>query len=135
MSGSVNFQSGTLDVFGTGGSLTSMSIAGNLVLSGSPTLVLSGNLAPGTYTIASYGGTLNGTFSGLNLPAGDAINYGTGNNSAITLTAVPEPSTLALLVAGAIGLAGYGWRKPRLPHQNCDRMRFLETDCQRRKSR
>jgi hypothetical protein len=29
----------------------------------------------------------------------------------LVLTVVPEPSTLALLVAGAVGIAEFGWQK------------------------
>ena len=112
--GDVDFQGGNLDIAGAGGSITSMSIIGNLNLNGDPTLDFTGYLAPGTYTIASYGGTLSGQFATLNIPAGDTINYGTGSDSSIALSVVPEPSTLALLVAGAIGLLAYVWRR-RVP--------------------
>ena len=48
----------------------------------------------------------------MNIPAGYAVNYGTGSNGSITLSAVPEPCTLALLGVGAVGLSGYGsWRR------------------------
>ena len=113
LAGSADFEGGELDIAGTGSSITSLSIAGNLSLNNDPTLNFSGSLTPGTYTIASYGGTLNGTFATLNIPAGDTINYGTGSNSSITISAVPEPSSVALLAAGALGLVGYVWRRQR----------------------
>jgi probable HAF family extracellular repeat protein len=34
-----------------------------------------------------------------------------GQDHAFLLTPVPEPSTLALLAAGAIGLLGFAWRR------------------------
>jgi hypothetical protein len=34
-----------------------------------------------------------------------------GQNVALNFAPVPEPGTVALLVAGAIGLLGYGWRR------------------------
>jgi hypothetical protein len=32
---------------------------------------------------------------------------------ALAVTPIPEPGTLALLGAGILGLAGYGWRRHR----------------------
>jgi probable HAF family extracellular repeat protein len=59
--------------------------------------------------------------SGLTLEYANAINdkgqiAGWGYNSsgqveAFLLTPTPEPSTLALLAAGALGLAAYAWRR------------------------
>jgi probable HAF family extracellular repeat protein len=43
---------------------------------------------------------------------GDGINA-SGQPHAFLLTPIPEPSTLALLGIGAIGLLGYAWRKKR----------------------
>jgi len=114
LAGNMDFEGGELDVVGAGNSLTGLSIAGNLILNNEPTLNFSGSLAPGTYTIGSYGGTLSGQFTALDIPTGDTINYGTGSNSSITLSTVPEPSTVVLLSAGAIGLIGYGLRRRAL---------------------
>ena len=120
LAGNMDFEGGELDVVGAGNSLTSLSIAGNLILNGDPTLNFSGSLAPGTYTIASYGGTLSGQFTALDIPTGDTINYGTGSNSSITLSTVqPEPSTLAMLGVGAMGLIAYGWRRRQYQLPQC----------------
>jgi fibronectin-binding autotransporter adhesin len=55
------------------------------------------------YTIATYSGTLTGTFATTNLPAGYSIDYGTGTNSSITLI-VPEPASVGLLGIGSLAL-------------------------------
>lgn len=81
-----------------------LSVTGNLNLGGA---TLDANVldatSGGTYTIATYTGTLTGTFGSLDLPAGYSVNYGTGINSAITLM-VPEPDAMIALVGLAIGL-------------------------------
>ena len=45
---------------------------------------------------------------------GDAYNHTTGQEQAVLLTPVPEPSTFALLGVGAISLVAYAWRRRRL---------------------
>jgi hypothetical protein len=58
------------------------------------------------FTIMNYGGSLTGTFatfdSLVDSPLGPdtvqlSIDYGTGTNSSVVLTVVPEPSTYALV--------------------------------------
>lgn len=57
------------------------------------------------YVIASYSGSLTGTFGTINLLPGWQINYGTGSNSDITLlSTAPEPGTLILLVLGSLAV-------------------------------
>jgi autotransporter-associated beta strand protein len=64
------------------------------------------------YTLASYG-SLTGTFDGWAegaIISNYQISYGSGTSGAITLTAVPEPGTLAIL-GGALG--GIFWSRRR----------------------
>ncbi len=53
----------------------------------------------------------DGTLFGMTSSGGP---NGDGTVFALSLNATPEPSTLALCAAGAIGLIGYGWRRRRL---------------------
>jgi fibronectin-binding autotransporter adhesin len=110
---------GTLNFLGgltlTGGAYTDdinnagnsdvLAVTGNLNLGSASTLNVNvlDSTSGGNYTIASYTGSLSGTFATLNLPAGYGINYGTGSDSVITLT-VPEPGSLAVLCAAGFGL-------------------------------
>jgi len=87
-----------------------LTINGNLSLNGTDTLVLNLlNSTPTTnsFVIATYSGTLTGTFSAdLSGVPGYTIDYGTGTNSAITLMPVPEPGTWAM-VLGGFGMLGF----------------------------
>ena len=80
-------------------------IEGNLDLT-SVTDALTVNVidaAIGDYVLASYRGTLTGTFNSVTLPPGTAIDYGSGSNSQIRL--IPEPGTGALVFFGALALS------------------------------
>ena len=81
-----------------------LAVTGNLDLGTGTTLNVNvlDSLSGGTYTIATYTGTLTGTFAATNLPNGYSIEYGTGTDSAITLV-VPEPASAGLVAFGAVG--------------------------------
>ena len=69
-----------------------------------------------TFTVLTWDGTLSGTAALAVDPAfaADGIQFvPEWNSNSLVIEAVPEPSTLALLCAGAIGLVGYGlrWRR------------------------
>ena len=69
------------------------------------------SFGPGSYPLIAFGsssGSLGANHSGTidGLPAALAVQ---GNELVLNVT--PEPSTLALLAVGAIGLAGYGLRR------------------------
>jgi DNA-binding beta-propeller fold protein YncE len=49
--------------------------------------------------------------------ANSEVFPGESNNTAVYATGVPEPSTVAILAAGALGLAACAWRKRRLAVQ------------------
>jgi hypothetical protein len=62
-------------------------VGGNLNLPNAEFLDISGLGSGTSWVIASYTGTLSGTFN--TVPAGYTVNYGTGSNSQITLSIVP----------------------------------------------
>jgi hypothetical protein len=69
------------------------------------------NFGPGLYHLidagsvsGSLGASTSGTFDGY------TATLAVQNND-LVLTVVPEPSTLALLLAGVLGLIGWAWRR------------------------
>jgi autotransporter-associated beta strand protein len=86
-------------------------VSGNLTLSGTVHLVvnpLNGQLAPGTYTLLTYGGSLSGSLSNiaLALPEGTAHTLTVGSG-AITLTIPVTRAPAALTWTGGNG--GNAW--------------------------
>jgi hypothetical protein len=70
----------------SGAAADKLLIGGNLNLSAVDSLDISGAGTGSNWIIATYAGTLSGTFD--NVTAGYTVNYGTGTNSQITLNAV-----------------------------------------------
>lgn len=87
--GDVSFADSTsifkVETDGTSSTSDLLAITGNLTLNGTSlsASLLAGTLPSGPFTIATYTGTLTGTFTA---PSGIAVNYGTGTNSQITMT-------------------------------------------------
>ena len=90
-----------------------LDVSGNLDIGGA-ILRLQGTEA-GTFTIASYLGSLTGTFASIDvtgLGAGlgldpaygtGGINYGDGSADFISLSVIPEPASILLLLSGLVG--------------------------------
>jgi hypothetical protein len=76
----------------SGASADKLAVGGNLDLSAAEFLDVTGVGSGSSWLIATYVGTLTGTFD--NITAGYTVNYGTGSNSQITLNAA---------VAGLLG--------------------------------
>ena len=102
------------DLQNAGSASDSLNVAGNLSLGSGTALNLNviDSTSGSTYTIATYVGTLTGTFAAVNLPAGYSVNYGTGDDSEITLV-VPEPTTSGIL-GGVCSLLAVRRRKSRI---------------------
>ncbi|MGO9114367.1 MAG: PEP-CTERM sorting domain-containing protein, partial [Thermoguttaceae bacterium] len=88
--------------------------SGNLSLNGQQfsdfNFTWSANFGPGSYNLIDFGsssGSLGATTSGT-IDGYSAVLGVQGND--LVLTVVPEPSTLAMLGVGAIGLLGC-WRR------------------------
>ena len=66
---------------------------------------------PNILMLSSDGSTLYGTTLYGGATSTGKAKSGDGTVFALSLNPTPEPSTLVLLAAGTLGLAGYGWRR------------------------
>ena len=88
---------------------------------------------PGTYDLIDFP---EGQASGLdnlllNTPTIDGyLAYLQPTATAEELVVTPEPSTLALLAAGALGLLGYGWRRRRAARRTAKPAAFNQAEPQ-----
>jgi hypothetical protein len=82
-----------------------LAVTGNITLGAADALNVNvlDSTSGANYTIATYTGTLSGTFATTDLPPGYSINYGTGSDSSITIV-VPEPASLGILGIGGLSL-------------------------------
>jgi len=96
---------GTLDAaFGGVNGTDLIDVDGTLTLGGASILALADSLSNPNldYVIASYG-TLSGAFAAVTgLPAGRTIDYNFQGGNQIAVTAVPEPGTWCIALAGAV---------------------------------
>jgi len=96
-----------------GGANTDGTIFAESVAGGTPTTLVSFTGDDGSYPGAAPMGDL--TLSGSTLYGMTQYGGANGDGTVFALTLpTPEPSTFALLAAGAISLVGYGWRRRRV---------------------
>ena len=79
-------------------------------------------------------GRTTGSFLTINLPSlSNGLSWNTSNlDTNGTISVVPEPSTLALLATGVVGLLAYGWRQRNDTPQPQKGKRALVCSCCRR---
>lgn len=88
-----------------------LTINGNLNLSTTfDQLLFQGPTGASSYTIATYTGSLTGTFDTANTPTGYFVNYANPNVISLDVTPAPEPSTWA---AGVLAFCAVGYTQRR----------------------
>ena len=94
-----------------------ITVTGQLVLAGDLDVVLLNGFQPQAgQSFQLFNGELSGALNQVTLPAlSNGLSWNTSNlDTNGTISIVPEPSTLVLLAAGAVGLVAYGWQRRRL---------------------
>ena len=89
-------------------------VTGQLVLAGDLDVVLLDGFQPQAgESFQLFDGQLSGAFSQVTLPAlGNGLQWNTSNlDTNGTISVTPEPSSLVLLAAAAIGILAYGLRR------------------------
>ena len=112
----VNFLLGSATLAGS--TYSTAIVNGNLTLAGSVlNLIALDAFGPDTYHLFTYTGTETGTLTVGSLPTGYASNqfslsYGYGSvDLVVSVQALPEPSTTAMLLAGMLGLVALRKRR------------------------
>lgn len=102
---SVSFQTGGALEIELGAGVSDTLVTADLDLSNASLSLLGTADSATSYVIATYSGTLTGTFVSVSgLPDGYSLDYGTGSNSQIVLT-VPEPAgVLGLLMLSGVAM-------------------------------
>ncbi len=136
MSGSLILEAGAvmdyeLDTPSTSDMISCGSLALNLQQISDFNITPTANFGPGTYDLiafGSYSGSLGANTSGM-IDGYTATLAIQGNND-LVLIVTPEPSTLALLAAGAVGAVGYGlrWRRKSRLEAESTASRHNQTD-------
>jgi autotransporter-associated beta strand protein len=90
------------------------------------------DFGPGVYDLIEFpagqaGGLANLTLATTTLPGGYTLSL-QSTPTAEQLVVTPEPSTFALLAAGALGLVGYGWRRRWIARKTARQTTFDQQD-------
>ena len=113
--GTVDVQTGTLSLEGGGAGNGVFNVAGSAILRiGNSTIYAAGDiLGGGDLTIGSYAKLTVDSIAvqTLTIGAGAGVTIRESAGGATDASAVPEPSTLALLIAGVLGMLAYAWRR------------------------
>ncbi|MGO9109885.1 MAG: autotransporter-associated beta strand repeat-containing protein, partial [Thermoguttaceae bacterium] len=92
------------------GSLTKVD-SGTLILSGTDSYTGGTTVSEGTLILTNNEAIADGTSLTVGAGAMSIFAGAAAPQTAASASAVPEPGTLMLLGAGAIGLLGYAWRR------------------------